>query len=306
MKGILLLSLLAVMMADIAFAQQRKSDMDVPSPEALLSQLPGVPIVDRVPEKAEIDSFEDGISMVKAKIRQIVDLMHSDAQKPQNTGVNDKAGLKSVEKAVDGQYGVSLQELETVGGMSDAEQEKWAQKYAERMKDQAMKNPQAGIEKGDKAKRLFELANEQKKLGESITERMNVVALSFEQVELQDSIESRKLEEKLRPLREQLCSGICTDAEIARSNAAEKQISLLKIQYCKKMSPLKTGAISQYLITLKSLLPDYRRLTEVQNEAAGLQQIGEIVPLDLSSYSAIDDYAAALSEAYEYWSGCAY
>ena len=69
------------------------------------------------------------------------------------------------------------------------------------------------------------------------------------------------------------------------------------------MSPLQTDAIEQYLTTVKSLLPDYRKLTNIQNEIATLQQIGEIVPQDLSCYSAIDDYADVLSSAYKYWVG---
>ena len=69
------------------------------------------------------------------------------------------------------------------------------------------------------------------------------------------------------------------------------------------MSPLQTEAISQYLTTVKSLLPDYRKLTNVQNEVAKLQQIGEIVPQDLSCYAAIDEYATALLDAYKYCIG---
>ena len=69
------------------------------------------------------------------------------------------------------------------------------------------------------------------------------------------------------------------------------------------MSPLQTAAIEQYLTTLKSLLPDYRKLTNIQNEIATLQQIGEVVPTDLSCYSAIDDYADVLLSAYKYWFG---
>jgi hypothetical protein len=220
-----------------------------------------------------------------------------------NSNGNEAEGRKAAEKVISEQYGISMQELETVGEMSDAEQEKWAQQYADQMKNKAMKNPQAATKKGDNAKRLFNLANEQKLLGEHITKRMNRVSQIFKNVEMQDTIETRKLEEKIRPLERLLCSGICSDAEIARSNAAEKQIHAAKIEYCQKMSPLQTDAIEQYLTTLKSLLPDYRKLTNIQNEIATLQQIGEVVPTDLSCYSAIDDYADVLLSAYKYWFG---
>ncbi|MEA5063275.1 MAG: hypothetical protein VB054_08105, partial [Petrimonas sp.] len=59
-------------------------------------------------------------------------------------------------------------------------------------------------------------------------------ALLYRNVEQQDSIETHELEEKLRPLREQeqmMYNEICSDAEIARSKAAKKQIYVLKIKY---------------------------------------------------------------------------
>lgn len=299
------------------------------TPEAFLSQLPSPPAVNCTADRTEIDRFSDRINKVQKQIHQTIDRIHADAQADMEKNKNDivsnairqsglnksdvqklqksngskNEGRKAAEKVVSEQYGVSLQELETVGEMSDAEQEKWAQQYADQMKNQAEKNPDAAVKKGDNARRLFNLANEQKLLGERITERMNRVSQIFKDVEMQDTIETRKLEEKIRPLEKLLCSGICSDAEIARSNAAEKQIHAAKIEYCQKMSPLQTDAIEQYLTTLKSLLPDYRRLTEVENKVVELQQIGEIVPQDLSCYSAIDEYADMLSSAYKYWVG---
>ncbi len=292
------------------------------TPEALLSQLPSVPTVNCAADREEIDRFAERIHKVKETIRLTVDRIHADAQadmarnkiasnvirlsgleKKDIQNISKDNGRKATEKVISEQYGVSLQELETVGGMSDAEQEKWAQQYAGKMKKKALDNPKASIIKGSNAKRMLELASEQKILGEHITERMNRIAHLLEQVEKQDSIESRKLEERLRPLRKQLCSGICSDAEIARSNAAEKQIHAAKIKYCQIMSPLQTDAIEQYLTTVKSLLPDYRKLTIIQNEIAELQQIGEIMPQDVSCYAAIDEYADALLSAYKYWVG---
>lgn len=299
------------------------------TPEALLGRLPGVPTVDCAADRAEIDRFSEKIYQVKDALKEVVEQIHAESQakmeknkdkivsnairqsglspgdvrKLEKDDGSDSQVRKATEKIVKEQYGISLQDLETVSEMSDAEQEKWAQQYADQLKQQAKNNPQGAIRKGDKAKRLSELANEQKRLGKQITERMNRVSLLFKNVDVKDSIESAKLEEKLRPLRAQLCSGICSDEEAARSNAAEKQIHAAMMEFCQKMSPSQTDAIEQYLTTLKSLLPDYRKLTEVQNEMASLEQIGRIEPQDLSCYAAIDDYASALLTAYRFWVG---
>lgn len=276
------------------------------TPEAFLSRLPAVPQVICLADTLEITNFTDKIYKIQSEIQEVINSIHAEVQN--NIGKtqinnNEKQIRKSVEKNVSEQYGVSIQELEKLGEMSDAEQEKWAQQYANRMKTEAQKNPTAAMKKGDKAKRMFELASEQKMIGERITMKMERIARLFKDVELKDSIETLKLEEKIRPLEQQLCSGICTDAEIARSRIAEKQIYALKVQHCEKMSPLQVNAILQYQTTLKTLLPDYRKLTEVENEVVGLQQIGEIFPKDLSCYVAINEYTTALLSAYKYWIG---
>lgn len=299
------------------------------TPEALLAQLPAVPTVNCTAEREEIDHFSDLVHQVKTIIQQEVDRIHADAQagmerdrdkivsnairqsglnkndvsKLQQSDGSEKEMRKAAEKVISGQVGLSLQELEKVGNMSEAEQEKWAQNYANQKMDEAKKDPKAAMKQGDKPKRMMDLANEQKELNEYITERMNRIGVMFTAIAQTDSIESLKLEDQMRPLEAQLCSGICTDAEIARSKAAEKQIHALKVEFCQKMSPLQTDALEQYLTTVKSLLPSYRRLTVVQNELSSIQQLGEIVPDDLSCLAAIDQYADQLLSAYKYWVG---
>lgn len=77
--------------------------------------------------------------------------------------------------------------------------------------------------------------------------------------------------------------------QLQQENNTEEQVSKTankvlgkqyNLQYCEKMSPLQTNAIAQYLTTLKALFPDYRRLTEVQNEIVKFQ-FGEITPCTL-------------------------
>ena len=153
------------------------------------------------------------------------------------------------------------------------------------------------------SERLFKLATEQNEIGDRITERMTRISNLFVDIEMKDTLARKELRTQMKPWEEQLCSGICTPAEIARSNAAEKQIYALKIKYCEKMSPLQTDAISQYLTTLKGLFVDYRRLADIQNETIKMMKVGEIVPKDLSCYTALDEYATALLDSYKYWVG---
>lgn len=299
-----------------------------PTPETLLDRLPSVPSVACSGDTSVISRFDKQIDEVKVTLNKVIDQLQAEVQgqvgmsqskmiadavtrsglnaddlkKLQQEGNEEELGSIAAEKAISEQYGLSLQDLEKLGEMSEADQEKWAQNYAGNMMGKAKTDPSAA-KRNDTAEQLFELAKEQKALGDRITERMNRVALLLRNVEIQDSIESNKLDKKRQPLEEQICSGICSPAEIARSKAAEKQIYNLEIQFCDKMSPLLTDAISQYLTTLKSLFPDYRKLSEVENEIARIQQLGEFTPIDLSCYAAIDDYTDVLSIAYKYYVG---
>lgn len=323
MKSILYATLFAFI-----FASQLSIKAQTTS-ESFLSQLPSIPAVACAADTSVVNRFSNRIYQVRADLQQVIDRIHADAQadmeknknkvvsnairqsglnksdarKLQQSDGSEDEGQKAVEKVVSEQYGVSMQDLEKVGEMSDEEQEKWAQNYANQQMQKAKQNPQATIKKTEKSARLFELGKEEKAIGERITFAMERVSRLFKNVEVQDTIETRKLNEKIRPLEKQLCSGICSDAEIARSNAAEKQIYALKIRFCEKMSPMLIDAISQYLTTIKTLFPDYRRLTEIQNEVTTLQQIGELVPPDLYCIKAVDEYADVLSEAYRYWVG---
>ncbi len=298
------------------------------TPEALLGQLPAVPNVVCVADTSVVSSFTSRIYSVQTTLQQETDRIHAgvqgqeekikdqvlsnatrqsglskdDLEQLQQENISEEQAEKMAEKCLGKQYNLSLQELEKLSEMSEAEQEKWAQNYANQQMQAAKQNPQVTAKKQAKSARLFELAKEQQTIGERITAKMGTVAKLFKEVEQQDTIETRKLNEKLPALESQLCSGICSPAEIVRSKAAEKQIYNLRLQYCEKMSPLQVNAISQYLTSVKTLFPDYRRLTEVQNEIATLQ-FGEIIPVDLSCYSAVDEYANVLLKAYKYWVG---
>lgn len=296
------------------------------TPEALLSKLPAVPSINCTADRAEIDHFKEQVSKVQAAIKQEIDRINADAQayiekskgrleddairqsgmsksdvqKLQQSDGSEKERRKVADKVVGEKYGVSLQELEKVSEMSETDQKQWALNIAEQMQSQAMKDPKATMKKNDKNMRLFELSKEQKLLAEEVMERTNRIRQISDNLDAQYSIEKRKLEAKLRPLREQICSGRCSDEQLARSKAAEKEIYALKVRFCEKMSPIQADAISQLLPKVKALLPVHRRLADVGNEINELQQISVIIPRDLKCYEAVYNYAMNLKNAYKY------
>lgn len=299
------------------------------TPEALLGKLPAVPSNICTADRAVIDHFMEQVSEVQAALKQETDRRGADVQadidkskgrivddairqsglhkgdvnKLKQSDGSEKERRKAADNVVSEKYGVSLQELEKVSEMSETEQKQWALKIAEQMQSQAMNDPKAVMRKDDKNRQLVALAKEEKSLMEVITERMNRVTKIFNNLEELDSIERRNFVAKLRPLQDQICSGICSDEEVARSKAAEKEIYALKVRFCEKMSPIQADALSQYLTAVKSLLPIYRQLADIGNEMVELQQVGIKLPRDAKCYSAVDSYAAYLKGAYKYWVG---
>ena len=297
------------------------------TPEAFLAQLPAIPNTVCGVDSAVVNHFSNRIATVQASLQQVIDQIHAEAEsnltKTQNNmratiaqqsglsqadmarleqdNVSDDEAEAVADKVMRNTDNVSLAEMQSLSEMSEADQEKWAQNYANQQMKQAQENPQQVKQKQDKNAHLYALAKEQKEIGERIQAKMNELSQLAKAIELQDTLETRTLQQKSAPLEKQLCSGICTPAEIARSNAAEKQIYSLHRTYCSKLSPMQLAYVARYLTVIKGLFPDYRRLTVVQNELSKINLGVEPVHPDLSCYAAVDEYMHVLASAYNYW-----
>ena len=84
-----------------------------------------------------------------------------------------------------------------------------------------------------------------------------------------------------------------------------RQIHECHVEYCRQMSPLQLDFITKYLTGVKTLLPVYRRLAQVDNEIANEQLNIKNMLQDENIYaiSAIEGYADILKNAYKYCSG---
>lgn len=292
------------------------------TPEAFLGQLPPVPNHVCSTDSAVVNHFKNQVDKIISDLKEVADRISAERQPAFNKAIAAQAGLsmndinqlkdeniseeqahKIANKSLGNQYNLSMEELSKVANMSEEEQQKWAQQYANQQMQKAQKNPQATLKKQDKDERLFELAKEQKVISERMQSLGTKEYKLHQNIELQDTTLKQKLTLKAKPLESQICSGICTPAEIARSKAAEKQLYNLNLQYCEEMSSLEVNYISQYLSDLKMLLPDYRRLEEIENEMSKLQHQTSLPVKDLYCFDAVDKYAHTLSSAYNYWVG---
>lgn len=151
----------------ILLAVSQISAKALTTPEAFLSQLPSVPSVACASDRSVVDKFSDRIYEVKASLKEVIDRFHEEAESKGEeiqSNSDEKKSLKTAEKDISEQYGVSMSDLDKVGEMSDAEQEKWAQNYAGKMMQQAQKDPKSAIKKVITAPDYFNLQRSKKNL----------------------------------------------------------------------------------------------------------------------------------------------
>jgi len=297
--------------------------------EAFLSQLPAVPNSVCNADQSGIDIFTDKIrkvqSVLQAKMEQYsnqaaatidvnkekilstnaanVGISTSDMKKLANGNVSEKEAMSIANKSAQNRYGASIAELQKVANMSEAEQEKWAQEYANKQMQKAQRNPEVAAKKGEKAKRLYDLGMEQKAIADRLSIQWEKVRKAEKNYRYQDSVQSKILEKKLEPLiKDPVLSGGCASAaELQRARALEKQIYNLKKQHCEKMSPILLDYILQYQSALQMSFAEYARQTEIANELSKIQNGVKIIPVESSGLGGVDSYADQLLDAYKYW-----
>jgi len=227
----------------------------------------------------------------------------SDMKKLMNENISEDEGLAIANKSVESRYGTSMEELQKVADMSEAEQEQWAKNFANKQIQKAQQNPEATAKKSEKNKHLYDLGVEQKTILERLSAIWEKVGKAEKNYRYQDSVQSKILQQKLEPLEKDpvLHGGCATAAELQRARALEKQIYNLKLQHCEKMSPILLDYILQYQSALKISFSDYVRQTEIANELSKIQNGLEASPVEASGLGAVDSYADLLLEAYKYW-----
>ena len=230
-------------------------------------------------------------------------LSTSDMKKLMNENISEDEGLAIANKSVESRYGTSMEELQKVADMSEAEQEQWAKNFANKQIQKAQQNPEATAKKSEKNKHLYDLGVEQKAILERLSAIWEKVGKAEKNYRYQDSVQSKILQQKLEPLEKDpvLHGGCATAAELQRARALEKQIYNLKLQHCEKMSPILLDYILQYQSALKISFSDYVRQTEIANELSKIQNGLEASPVEASGLGAVDSYADLLLEAYKYW-----
>ncbi len=273
------------------------------TPEAFLGGLPGIPGSVCSTSDSEIDLFLEQIALVKGQIKDYSDRLSNLA-----SGSEDNM-KKNAMSAVSAKTGISQEEMMKLANMSEEEQERWAQEYAAKQMAAAKSGKPVAGENSAQAKRIVALGEEKLRLRGEIDAFVNRMNAISREVTKRDTIESRKRDERIKPILKKWENAPLEPGALMLSAQVEdgfrKQIHECHADYCQQMSPLQLDYITKYLTGLKALLPTYRRLAKVENEIAKEQLNVKNLLQDENIYAiaAVEGYADILKSAYKYRSG---
>lgn len=262
-------------------------------PQTYISKIPSLP------EKAcNITGAE------KTEYSNILNNLHRDItneirQLKKEAKMNAKDNEDKIKQNMAKQYGLSESDLEKMKNkknMTEAERKELMQKM--------MKNSKMPDQK--QSMNTYELASEQKNLIDKISSINNEFNDKLNDLDKTNESAVAVLNSKREPLLTELRSindgegGTEQDA-IHRKNVLEK-IHFAEEQYCSKMTPLYYSLLDERLVVLKSTLPDYKRLQEVNSElnknSTGIEK--DIAAPGLMELEAIEEYVKLLKSVFKY------
>lgn len=268
--------------------------------EAFLAMLPPVPNVSCTADTSVISKFEKQIDLFSEAFRNYSERLNEKGEAYQQEDA-DKMAAAALSKA-----GISMKEAEKLSNMSEAEQEKWAKEYAEKMMAQSMSG-NAG--KNSDAQKMTNLAQRQKALTDEIEVMKGVIASRAKDVEIADTLETRKLKKALAILAESVkdvnTGEGSTPADARRWEAYTKACHHEQINYCGKMTPIWVDYVQSHLSFTKKLIPMLKKIASNEAEIYRIQFNTKPPVVDNETYAikAVDDYAHILAQSYNYWAG---
>jgi len=268
--------------------------------EAFMALLPPVPNVSCTADTSVIAKFSKQIDVFSKAFRNYSEKLSQKGEEYQQEDA-DKMAEAALSKA-----GISMQEAEKLSNMSEAEQEKWAKEYAEKMMAKSMAGNSG---KNSDAQKMTNLAQRQKALVDEMEVMRGVIASRAKDVEIADTLETRKLNKALAILAESVKDVThgegATAADARRWEAYTKACHNEQINYCGNMSPLWINYVESHLSFTKKLIPMLREVAQIEAEIFKIQfnKLPPVVDNETYAIIAVEDYSYILARSYDFWVG---
>jgi hypothetical protein len=238
---------------------------------------------------------------VKSNYQKEYGLSDTDVKKLENDEMSEKEKEALVDKMMK-QKGMdmTMEEMKKMKNMSKEERRAYAdQKYKKEMSGMKGKTPDPQkTEENKKNMDNVNLAQEQKMLFEKISADNQKLADKLTELNKKDTLARREMDAKCLPLRKKLYS----EEEDVDIIAIMREINSYEIKYCNELTPEFHGILKERLNDLKKMMPDLKRLEEVNTalNKAVMKTDKEIYAPGLMQLEAISDYLGLFKNLFKY------
>jgi hypothetical protein len=264
-------------------------------PEDFLSKIPPLPDGACSLDDEERHQYSDNISRLHKDITELIRKLKKEAES------NAKNTEDEVKKNMAAQYGLTeadLQKMKNRKNMTEAEKKELMEKM--------MKAGNKNIPDQKKSRNMVELANEQKALLDKLGAINKMFSDKLIELDKKDTLAAGELNKELDPLIKELHSipdgEGTTDADELRRKNVLLRIADAEKRYCSKMTPPYYEILITRMADVKSSLPDYKRLQEVNSElnksTTGVQK--DIASPRLMELESVEEYIKLRKEVFKY------
>ncbi len=325
MKNLYIVAIIAAMLfTSVAVTAQQ-------APEAFLAQAPAVPQNICAMSGEQRSEFLDKVKILsqqldveiekreqqnqtwaeanQAKIEQNAldktGLTQADLAKLQNNNLSEAEEQAIINKAMQQQYGMSMDEAQKLAAMSPKEQEAWAAAQATQMQAQAKTNPAAARQTGAQknSKEMSELVQERQALILKLTDKATALQKEFQKLE--DDAQYSDLAKEVARLKKEVGSRMGASGsakEVAEMNQLQNQLKAKQDEYCKTYSSRQVHLVSNDYSYVKTSMPDNYRIEEITKQLTALQTGVDTkgISNDMAALVSVKNYLGVLEKVFKY------
>lgn len=229
-------------------------------------------------------------------------LSPADMAKMKNGGKMSQAeAMAMADKMMKNKYNMSVGEVKNVQKMSKEGKQAWGEAYSAEMMADAQANPEKYKADQTKNMNMYELIKEKKELAEKHLAMNSKFQQQFQELE-NDTSENKTLRDISKWTSEWYGMSGVDYGQGPKMTALANRIKSAKISYCNKYTPKFFDIYHRYLIYIKTSLPDYYRMEELEFQIIAAQTKVNNKPSEpgLMALQIVSEYINKLNDVFKY------
>lgn len=253
--------------------------------------------------QAALDETMSGNSEIMTQnMVQGMGLSASDmAKMKQGENMSEADAMAMANKMMNNKYNMSVDEAKNLEKMSNQGKQAWGEAYGSEITANAQANPEKQKAEQSKNQNMFKLVQEKKLLADKHMAMSSKFQQQFQELE-NDTSESRTLKNIGKWTEEWYSMTGVDHGQGPKMDALAQKIKTAKISYCNKLTPRYFDIYQRYLDYLKTNLPDFYRMEELEYKIMTLQSKANNKQAEpgLMALQLVSEYINKLNEVFKY------